>query len=135
MPTNIVVNAYYWFPVHSLLLPPPHPSDQTCAMGPFASQCPVVASTSSTYLRIRGAQFDAFTDRTGYIEIVILQYIQVPIPRTRSVVARASDSQQETIALESACALKQGILSHLLHLWMEMYMVVPSVKTDFVGDF
>ena len=34
-----------------------------------------------------------------------------------------------------ACAAKQDTLSHLLHPWTGMQMVVPSAETDFVGDF
>ena len=34
-----------------------------------------------------------------------------------------------------ACAPKQGTLSYLLHLWTEIYMLVPLAETDFVGDF
>ena len=34
-----------------------------------------------------------------------------------------------------ACAPKQDTLPHLLHLWTEMYMLVSSAETDFVGDF
>ena len=32
-------------------------------------------------------------------------------------------------------ARKQGTLSHLLHLWTEMCMVVPPAETDFNSDF
>ena len=34
-----------------------------------------------------------------------------------------------------ACAPKKGTLRHLLHLWTEMQMLVPSAETDFIGDF
>ena len=47
-----------------------------------------------------------------------------------SLVARALDSQLENVGLNPACALKQGTLSYLLHLWQEMYMVVLLAETD-----
>ena len=34
-----------------------------------------------------------------------------------------------------ACARKQGTLSHLLHPWTGMYIVLPLAETDFVTDF
>ena len=37
-----------------------------------------------------------------------------------SVVARVSDRQLEKVGLNPVCALKQGTLSYLLHLWTEM---------------
>ena len=52
-----------------------------------------------------------------------------------SLVATPLDAQSETVCLNPAYALKQGTLSYLLHLWTEMYLVVPSAETDFVGDF
>ena len=52
-----------------------------------------------------------------------------------SLVARASDQQSEKVGSNPPCALKKATLSYLLHLWTEMWMVVPSNKTDFVSDF
>ena len=37
-----------------------------------------------------------------------------------SLVARASDCQSEKVSLNLACALKQGTLLYLLHLWTKM---------------
>ena len=52
-----------------------------------------------------------------------------------SLVVRALDWESEEVPLNPACALEQGTLSRLLHLWTEMQMVVPSSETDFVSDF
>ena len=42
---------------------------------------------------------------------------------------------REKWARSLACALKQGTLSCLLHLWTEMQMVALSAETDLVSDF
>ena len=52
-----------------------------------------------------------------------------------SLVARASDSQSDKVGSNPACALKQGTLSYLFHLWTEMLMVVLLAETDFISDF